>query len=170
MNNQRKMKQMAKARFEEYVEERVAELAKPKRDRLEAALKEAEEALEKQRDKYVKMVEDGIGKLVQSVVAQAKKDGCKVSKDTEDAKDSLSSYAKDQVRKVVGLQKEYVSFGRDRWPKGTVARRLQDELEKFETFCAKEARRIVVYKMDLGMKPEKFEAMLAEVAEKIKEA
>jgi hypothetical protein len=161
---------MAKARFEEYVEERVAELAKPKRDRLEAALKEAEEALEKQRDKYVKMVEDGIGKLVQSVVAQAKKDGCKVSKDTEDAKDSLSSYAKDQVRKVVGLQKEYVSFGRDRWPKGTVARRLQDELEKFETFCAKEARRIVVYKMDLGMKPEKFEAMLAEVAEKIKEA
>ena len=34
----------------------------------------------------------------------------------------------------------------------------------------KEARRIVVYKMDLGMKPEKFEAMLAETAKKIQEA
>ena len=161
---------MAKARFEEYVEERVAELAKPKKDRLEAALKEAEEALEKQRDKYVKMVEDGIVKLVASVVAQARKDGCKVSKDTEDAKDSLSSYAKDQVRKMVGLQKECVSYGKERWPKGTVARGIQDELDRFDAFCAKEARRIVVYKMDLGMKPEKFEAMLAETAKKIQEA
>ena len=161
---------MAKARFEEYVEERVAELAKPKKDKLEAALKEAEEALEKQRDKYVKMVEDGIVKLVRDVVAQARKDGCKVSKDTEDAKDSLSSYAKDQVRKMVGLQKEYVSYGKERWPKGTVARGIQDELDRFDAFCAKEARRIVVYKMDLGMKPEKFEAMLAETAKKIQEA
>ena len=163
---------MAKARFEEYVEERVAELAKPKKDKLEAALKEAEAALEKQRDKYVKMVEDGIGKLVASVVAQARKDGCKVSKDTDDAKDakdSLSSYAKDQVRKVVGLQKEYVSY-KERWPKGTVARSIQDELDRFDAFCAREARRIVVYKMDLGMKPEKFEAMLAETAKKIQEA
>jgi len=161
---------MAKARFEEYVEERVAELAKPKKDKLEAALREAEEALEKQRDKYVKMVEDGIEKLVTSVVAQARKDGCKVSKDTEDAKDSLSSYAKDRVHKVVGLQKEYVSYGKERWPKGTVARGIQDELDRFDAFCAKEARRIVVYKMDLGMKPEKFEAMLAETAKKIQEA
>lgn len=161
---------MAKARFEEYVEERVAELAAPKKERLEAALKEAEAALEKQRDKYVKMVEDGIEKLVASVVAQARKDGCKVSKDTEDAKDSLSSYAKDRVRKVVGLQKEYVSYAKERWPKGTVARGIQDELDRFDAFCAKEARRIVVYKMDLGMKPEKFEAMLAETAKKIQEA
>jgi len=161
---------MAKARFEEYVEERVAELAKPKKDKLEAALKEAEEALERQRDKYVKMVEDGIGKLVHDVVAQARKDGCKVSKDTEDARDSLSSYAKGQVRKMVGLQKEYVSSAKERWPKGTVARGIQDELDRFDAFCAKEARRIVVYKMDLGMKPEKFEAMLAETAKKIQEA
>ena len=51
---------MAKARFEEYVEERVAELAAPKKERLEAALKEAEAALDRQRDKYVKMVEDGV--------------------------------------------------------------------------------------------------------------
>lgn len=161
---------MAKARFEEYVEERVAELAKPKKDKLEAALKEAEEALERQRDKYVKMVEDGIEKLVHDVVIQARKDGCKVSKDTGDAKDSLSSYAKDQVRKAVGLQKEYVSYAKERWPKGTVARGIQDELDRFDAFCAKEARRIVVYKMDLGMKPEKFEAMLAETAKKIQEA
>jgi len=162
---------MAKARFEEYVEERVAELAKPKRDKLEAALKEAEEALERQRDKYVKMVEDGIGKLVHDVVIQARKDGCKVSEDTKDARDSLSPYAKGQVRKMVGLQKEYVSsYAKECWPEGTVARGIQDELDRFNAFCAKEARRIVVYKMDLGMKPEKFEAMLAETAKKIQEA
>lgn len=161
---------MAKARFEEYVEERVAELAKPKRDRLEAALKEAEEALEKQRGKYVEMVREGVWKLIREVVAQARKDGCKVSKDTGKAEEELSHYAMDRVRQMVGLQKEYVSFGEDQWPKGTVARKLQDELERFDAFCAREARRIVVYKMDLGMKPEKFEAMLAETAKKIKEA
>jgi hypothetical protein len=162
---------MAKARFEEYVEERVAELAKPKRDRLEAALKEAEEALEKQRDKYVEMVREGVAKLVREVVAQAKKDGCKVSKDTGEAEEKLSRSAEDRVRQVVGLQKEYDYDRRaSLWPKGTVARRLQDALMAFDAFCEKESRRIVVYKMDLNMKPDAFEAMLAEVAEKIKEA
>ena len=165
------MKQMAKARFEEYVEERVAELAKPKRDRLEAALKEAEEALERQRDKYVKMVEDGIGKLVRDVVAQAKKDGCKVSKDLADAQETISDCVKDKVRSAIGLQREFDYDRMERlWPKSTVARELQDALKAFDELCAREARRVVVYKMDLNMKPDAFEAMLAEVAKKIQEA
>ena len=159
------------SRFETYVHERVAELAKDRRDRLEAALKEEEARVEAQREKYLTLVEDGVERLVASVVASAKKDGCKVAKDTAAAEESLSEYAKDKVRAVIGLQKEY-DYGRHAslWPKGTVARKLQDTLMAFDAFCEKESRRIVVYKMDLNMKPDAFEAMLAEVAEKIKEA
>jgi hypothetical protein len=159
------------SRFETYVNERVAELAKAKRDRLKAALEEEEARVEAQREKYLALVEDGVEKLVASVVAQARKDGCKVAKDLSEAEGQLSEYAKGKVRSVIGLQKEY-DYDRhtNLWPKGTVARRLQDALMAFDAFCGKESRRIVVYKMDLNMKPDAFEAMLAEVAEKIKEA
>ena len=159
------------SRFETYVNERVAELAKAKRSRLKAALDEEEARVEAQREKYLALVEDGVEKLIASVVAQARKDGCKVAKDTSEAEEKLSEYAKGKVRSVIGLQKEFDYDRRTNlWPKGTVARRLQDALMAFDAFCEKEARRIVVYKMDLNMKPDAFEAMLAEVAEKIKEA
>ena len=159
------------SRFETYVNERVAELAKAKRDRLKAALEEEEARVEAQREKYLTLVEDGVEKLVASVVAQARKDGCKVAKDLSEAEEKLSEHAKGKVRSVIGLQKEYDYDRRaSLWPKGTVARRLQDALMAFDAFCEKESRRIVVYKMDLNMKPDAFEAMLAEVAEKIKEA
>lgn len=159
------------SRLETYVHERVAELAKAKRDRLKAALEEEEARVEAQREKYLAIVEDGVEKLVASVVASAKKDGCKVAKDLSEAEGQFSEYAKGKVRSMIGLQKEY-DYDRHAslWPKGTVARRLQDALMAFDAFCEKESRRIVVYKMDLNMKPDAFEAMLAEVAEKIKEA
>jgi urease gamma subunit len=158
---------MAKARFESYVEERVAELAAARRAKFKAAYDAEVAKVERQRDRYLKAVEDGVEALVRKVVAQAAKDGCTVD-ETEDAKTFLSKYVKDKVREMVGLQTEYDYDVHERvWPEGTPARKAQDALKAFDELCAKEARRIVVYKMDLGMKPEAFEKMLAEVAEKI---
>ena len=158
---------MAKARFESYVEERVGEIAAGRRAKLKAAYDAEVAKIKSQRDKYLKMVEVGVDALVRKVVAQAERDGCAVG-ETGDATGVLSNYVKDRVREVIGPQTEYdCDFRGNRWPEGTRVREAQDALEAFDALCEKEARRIVVYKMDLGMKPEAFEKMLAEAAEKI---
>lgn len=157
------------SRFETYVQERVEELAKARRDKLKAALENEEARLEKQYETYLKAVEDGVEALVRTIAKRAKKDGCKVKDAPDNVKDILSDYEKSKILTILGLQRKYAQ-NMYMWPEGTVARKLQNDLMEFDNFCRKEARRIVVYKMDLGMKPEAFEKMLAEVAEKLKEA
>ena len=167
MNSNGKVNQMAKARFELYVEERVAELSAGRRAKLQAALDAEIEKVERQRDKYVKAIEDGVEALVRKVVGQARRAGCDVG-ETGVATSTLSVYAQGQVRDLVGPRTAYdYESGERLWPEGTPARKAQDALMAFDDLCAKEARRIVVYKMDLGMKPEAFEEMMANVAMKI---
>lgn len=160
---------MAKSRFESYVEQRVAELAAPKRARLLAEFEDRKAEAGKAKEKYVAIVEDGVEALVQTIVETAKKDGLPVDDRAAGMKRELSAYAKGCLYETAGLAERY---DRDRnehlWPKGTEARKAQDALREFDALCEREARRITVYKMDLGMKPEKFEAMLAEVADKLK--
>lgn len=161
---------MAKARFESYVEERVAEIAAERHAKLEAAYDAEVAKVERQRDRYLKAVEDGVEALVRKVVAQAKKDGCAVD-EAEDATETLSEYAKGKVQAMVGLQAKYDYDAHEhRWPEGTPVRKAEDALKAFDALCAREAKRITVYKMDLGMKPEAFEKMLEETAKKIREA
>lgn len=159
------------SRFEAYVQERVGELAKARRDKLKAALENEQAKIQKKSEKYLKAVEDGVEALIRKTVEQAKKDGCEITEGPAEAEVSLSEYAKGRIRDLLGLEQKYDFNLKDYvWGKSTVARKLQNDLMEFDNFCRKEARRIVVYKMDLGMKPEAFEKMLAEVAEKLKEA
>ena len=154
-------------RFETYVHERVSELLAPKRARLEAELKAEEDKVTALRDKYLETVEAGVEALVSKVAERAKKDGCLV-RDVEEPKDELSAYTKTRIVSALGLERRFDYKSRESlWPEGTPARRAQDALAEFDALCDREARRLVVYKMDLGMKPEKFETMLAEVAEKL---
>lgn len=160
---------MAKARFESYVEERVAELAAGKRAKLKAAFDAEVAKVNRQRDKYLKAVEEGVEALVRKTIEQAKKDGCAVGK-TSEMTSYLSSYAKNAVYEALGLHPTFnydYDTGEKLWPEGTEVRKAQDALMEFNRLCEREAHRVVVYKMDLGMKPEAFEKMLAEVAEKI---
>ena len=158
---------MAKARFESYVEERVAEIAADRRAKLKAAFDAEVAKMRKLSDKYMKTIERGVEALVQNVAEQARKDGCRVGK-TDEAGETLSSYAMNQLKAVLGLQEMYDYRSHEHlWPEGTEARKAQDALKEFDRLCEKEAHRVVVYKMDLGMKPEAFEKMLAEVAEKL---
>lgn len=158
---------MAKARFESYVEERVAELAAGKRAKLKAAFDAEVAKINRQRDKYLKMVEGGVEALVRKTVEQAKKDGCAVGK-TDEMTSHLSGYAKNAVNEALGLRPVFNYDTRENlWPEGTAVRKAQDALMEFDRLCEREVHRVVVYKMDLGMKLEAFEKMLAEVAEKI---
>ena len=158
---------MAKARFESYVEERVAELAAGRRAKLKAVFDAEVAKVNRQRDKYIKAAEEGTKALVRKIVEQARKDGCAVG-ETDGTTSYLSSYAKSAVNESLGLQPTFnYDTRKNLWPEGTAVRKAQDALMEFDRLCEKEAHRIVVYKMDLGMKPEAFEKMLAEVAEKI---
>ena len=154
-------------RFEKYVEERVSELASERRAKLKAAYDAEVAKIDRRRDAYIRTIETGVEALVQKVVAQAKKDGCRVD-ETDPEQTALSNYAKDLVVAAVGLKQTYEYSSHEyRWPEGTAVREAQDALNAFDELCAKEARRIVVYKKDLGMKPEAFEKMMAEVAKTI---
>lgn len=156
-------------RFESYVEERISELASKRRAKLKAAYDAEVAKIDRRRDGYIKTIEDGVKALVQKVIAQAKKDGCHCHVDETDlAQTALSNYAKDLAVAAVGLKQTYEYASHEyRWPEGTAIREKQDALNAFDELCAKEARRIVVYKKDLGMKPEAFEKMMAEVAKTI---
>ena len=154
-------------RFESYVEERVSEIASERRAKLKAAYDAEVAKVDRRRDAYIKTIETGVEALVRKVVEQAKKDGCRVD-ETDLEQTALSNYAKDLAVAAVGLKQTYEYASNEyRWPEGTAIREAQDALNAFDELCAKEARRIVVYKKDLGMKPEAFEKMMAEVAEKI---
>lgn len=158
---------MAKARFESYVEERVAELAAGRRAKLKAAFDAEVAKMRKLSDKYMKTIEGGVEALVRNIVEQARKDGCRVGK-TDEVGEALSSYAMNQLKAALGLQEMYDYRSHEHlWPEGTEVRKAQDALKEFDRLCEREAHKVVVYKMDLGMKPEAFEKMLAEVAEKI---
>ena len=159
---------MAKSRFESYVEERVKELAAPRRAKLQAAYDAEKARIDERFGKYAEMVKQGVDALIGKVFAKAKADGCAIQVEPGEVEPALTCRLKDQLRYALGLGAIYdYEKGGNVWPEGTPVRKAQDALEAFDALCAREARRIVVYKMDLGMKPEAFEKMLAETAMKI---
>ena len=159
---------MAKARFEEYVEERVKELAAPRRAKLQAAYDAEKAEIDGRFDKYVEMIRQGVDALIRKVFAKAKADGCAVRIEPGEVEPALTCSLENKLKEALGLSAKFVyEEGRRVWPEGTPVRKAQDALEAFDAICAREAKRIVVYKMDLGMKPEAFEKMMAEVALKI---
>lgn len=156
---------MAKSRFECYVEERVKELAAPRRAKLQAAYDAKKAEVDERFGRYAEMIQQGVDALVRKVFAKAKADGCAIQIEPGEVEPALTCRLKDQLKDALGLSTKFVyEEGRHVWPKETPVRKAQDALEAFDELCEKEARRIVVYKMDLGMKPEAFEAMLAETA------
>lgn len=153
-----------KARFESYVEERVRELAAPRRAVLKAAFDAEKAKIDAKFGKYVSMLQQGISALTQKVFAKAEADGCAV-RDRSEIDDSLTARLNDKLKTALGAEARYDYDTREyRWPEGSAIRKAKDALDEYDALRHREARKITVYKMDLGMKPEKFEAMLAESA------
>ena len=160
---------MTKSRFECYVEEMVKELAAPRRAKLQAAYDAEKARIDERFGKYAEMIQQGVDVLVRKVFAKAKADGCAIQIEPGEAVEpALTCSLENRLKEALGLVVKYdYEKGGNVWPKGTAVRRAQDALEAFDELCGKEARRIVVYRMDLGMKLEAFEKMLAETAMKI---
>ena len=162
---------MAKSRFECYVEERVKELAAPRRAKLQAAYDAEKARIDERFEGYLATIRQGMDALVRKVFAKAKADGCNIQIEPGEAiEPALTCSLENRLKEALGLGTVYnYEKGGNVWPKGTPVRKAQDALEAFDALCAREARRIVVYKMDLGMKPEALEKTMAEAAIRINE-
>ena len=153
-----------KARFESYVEERIRELAAPRRAVLKAAYDAEKARIDVAFEKYVSMIQQGVSAITQKVFTKAGADGYAVQ-DKSEIDVSLAGWLKDRLKDAIGLEARYdYNTRRYWWPEGTAIRKAKDALDEYDALCCREARKITVYKMDLGMKPEKFEALLAESA------
>lgn len=153
-----------KSRFESYVEERVRELAAPRRAVLKAAYDAEKAKIDAKFEKYTSTLQQGIYALTQKIFAKAEADGCAIQ-DKSEIDASLTNWLKDKLKAALGFEARYDYEAREhRWPEGSAIRKAKDALDEYDALCRRESRKITVYKMDLGMKPEKFEAMLAESA------
>ena len=159
---------MAKSRFECYVEERVKELAAPRRAKLQAAYDAEKAKVDERFERYLATIRQGMDALVRKVFIKANADGCAIQVEPGEVEPALTCSLENRLKEALGLEAKFdYEKGGNVWPKGTPVRKAQDALEEFDELCGREARRIVVYKMDLGMKPEAFERMLAEAAMRI---
>ena len=159
---------MAKSRFECYVEERVKELTAPRRAKLQAAYDAEKARIDERFERYLATIRQGMDALVRKVFIKANADGCAIQVEPGEVEPALTCSLENRLKEALGLEAKFdYEKGGNVWPKGTPVRKAQDALEEFDELCGREARRIVVYKMDLGMKPEAFERMLAEAAMRI---
>lgn len=158
-------------RFEAFVRERVVEMTSAERARLAKALEEEEARIAALKQKYYRVLVDGVAKTVEKLIADAKKNGVDVNEE----------YLRDAPAHITDLSRMSDFFGprqyserRERddryvrfWPKGSEARARQDALERFDDKVESAVRRIVVYKMDLGLKPDAFEDLLEKTVKSI---
>lgn len=163
---------MATPRFEAFVRERMNDLVKAKREALQKKYDDEVEKVGKVLKKYQDMAAKGAGKLLETIVAKAAGDGYAADEDyLKDARGNLEAKLDRMLDGVFPhLHAESVYEGdrwQPRWPDGSAAEDARKALAAFDAGVEKAVRKLVVYKMDLGLKPEKFEEMLAAAAKEL---
>ena len=159
-------------RFEKFVEDQLDVLVKPERDRLVAALRAEEAAVEKVKSAYNALADEAAESFVAQVAAKAARDGDALERKEErdNAVKNIKYAMHSAVNQMLAAVDTYYEDGHYVWPEGTAARKAQDALEDFDETVQKTRVKLVVYKKDLGMRPQEFENMLAEAAREILEA
>lgn len=163
---------MATPRFEAFVRERMDDLVKAKREALQKKYDDEVEKVAKTLKKYQDMAAKGARKLLDAIVAKAAEDGHAVDKEkVEEAWGSVGGHVRRALDAVFPDLHEYSEFEgcawTMRWPDGTPAEEARKARRDFDAKVEKAVRKLVVYKMDLGLKPEKFEEMLAAAAKEL---
>lgn len=154
-------------RFEAYVRERVQDMTAAKREKLAQKLTEEERLVEDVKRRYKKMLEKAWRDAVGKVADAADKNGDPIDKSW-----LLEFMTPHDIERITtnafGVKTTFdYDTRRTVWAEGTEVRRAQDALAKFDEDVEKAVRRIVVYKMDLGLKPDAFEKLLEETVEKL---
>jgi hypothetical protein len=157
---------MAESRFERYVKAQVHELTKAKRDELEKRVEEIDAQIETQINTLREIADEGLRELNARIDAQATKFGwhVKAGSDPVVEANNFSGECHDRYRELVT---EYDYDNHRKVYMSGPAREAEQALEDFDESVEKAATRLVVLKMDLGMKADAFDAAVAEAVEKL---
>ena len=157
---------MAESRFERYVKAQVHELTKAKRDELEKRVEQERAKIDTQIAALREIAEEGLKGLNARLDAQAKKFGWHV-KAGEDPLVEANNFDGECHDRYKELRTSYdYDTHKSLYQSGPVHDAEQD-LAKFDEAVEKAATRLVVLKMDLGMKADAFDAAVAEAVEKL---
>ena len=156
---------MATSRFESYVRETLADGVKERRAALKKAFDDEKAKIEAKLSALEEIAKEGIQAINAKIDATARKWGWAVLEDSDPVLSPphfFKSTCSDRFD-AARTQRDYS----DSWSSGSYyvcgkVREAQLALREFDAAVEKTARRLVVCKMDLHMKPDAFDKMMAD--------
>ena len=150
---------MGESRFEVYVRETLAEGVKARRDALQKAFDDEKAKIKKRIDTLKEIMDEGLKALNAKIDAQAKKWGWTVDESTNPAVEPCNFTGNCNTR-FPEARTEY-DYGRGSHFVTGAVKAAEDALSDFDEKVKKAGRRLVVCKVDLHMKPQEFDKMMA---------
>lgn len=160
---------MATARFESYVRETLADGVKERRAALKKAFDDEKAKIEAKLAALEEIATEAVKAANAKIDAQARKWGWTVREDSDPAFRSDRSFRSSCSSRFDAARTQYErgdSWSEHSYVCGKV-REAQLALREFDAAVEKAARRLVVCKMDLHMKPEAFDKMMADAIAKL---
>ena len=157
---------MGESRFERYVRAQLEEQTAAKRAALEEAYRVEVARIETKVKALEEIATEGLKALNAKIDAAARKMGWHVDEKGDPVVETGRSFSSACGHRFVEAQSKYD------YPHGTTykngpAKEARDALDAFDAAVKKAATRLVVVKMDLGMKADAFDKALADAVAKL---
>lgn len=156
---------MGESRFERYVREQLKELTKDRRAELEKAYEYAKQAVDGKLSDLRKIADAGLKAINAKLDAAARKFGWHVD-ETAVPVAELTSFSSNCGKRYEEAATGY-DYGIGQYYVNGEVRKAKKALDDFDAAVEKAATRLVVVKMDLGMKAEAFDRAMAEAVAKL---
>ncbi len=158
---------MATARFESYVRETLADGVKERRAALKKAFDDEKAKIEAKIAALEEIATEAVKAANAKIDATARKWGWTVREDSDPALHADRSFGSSCSSRFDAARTQYeYDRGEHSYVCGKV-REAQLALREFDAAVEKAARRLVVCKMDLHMKPDAFDKMMADAIAKL---
>lgn len=159
---------MAESRFDKYVRETLADGVKERRAALKKAFDDEKAKLEAKFAALKEIADEGVRATNAKIDATAKKWGWTIREDSDPVLQPGRCFGNNVGDRFEEAHMQYEPGNWDRsvYVTGKV-REAQLALAAFDAAVEKAARRLVVCKMDLHMKPDAFDKMMAEAIAKL---
>lgn len=157
---------MGESRFERYVRAQLKEQTAAKRAALEEACKVENARIETKVKALEEIAMEGLKALNAKIDAAARKMGWHVNEESDPAVELGRSFDSACGHRFAEAQTEY-DYPRGSTYKNGPAKEARDALDAFDAAVEKAATRLVVVKMDLGMKADAFDKALADAVAKL---
>lgn len=157
---------MGESRFERYVRAQLKEQTAAKRAALEEAYKVEVARIKTKVKALEEIATEGLKALNAKIDAAARKMGWHVNEGSDPAVELRRNFGSACGYRFAEAQTEY-DYSRGSTYKNGPAKEAEDALDAFDAAVDKAATRLVVVKMDLGMKADAFDKALADAVAKL---